>query len=84
MSGPEPAPGEMAGAALLQRSGEEIAAIVLEMISASADREGGPVSREHFSEGIGLLLASAWTFARLADANEDGGRGRRYHGMGLT
>lgn len=70
--------GMAAGAALMQREGEEISAIVLNMVQAAADRAGEPLSLHHMTEAIGLMLSAAWTFAKLADADHDGGRAARY------
>jgi len=72
---PEPTPVQLAEAAFLQGDGAEIAAIALSAMTSAAEREGRPVQ---MADGIGLMLTAAWNFAKMADGNEDGGRGARY------
>ena len=73
-----PTPAELALAALMQQDGEEIGAILTSAVAAIAEREGREPRRTDATEGIGVLLAAAWTLVKLADANEDGGRAARY------
>lgn len=74
----KPTPADEAHAALWQRDGEDIAGIIAGMIASVSEREGRAPQRTDYSEGIGVLLAAAWNFAKLADANPDGRRGQRY------
>lgn len=69
---------DVAWAELMQRNGGDIAASMLEVISAAPMREGRPLSSEDFLDGVGVILSAAWQFAKIADSDEDGGRAARY------
>lgn len=69
-------PNEQAAAAFLEGEGNEIAAIVLNSISAAAEREGRDLSfAELCGAGIEPLIAGAWSLAKLAGPDEAQARG---------
>lgn len=73
----EPTPAQLAEAAFLQGEGEEITSLLMGAIAASAERAGVPIE-QHLGYGVGVIMAAAWSFAKIIDDDSDGGRAARY------
>ena len=50
----------------LAQGGDEIAGIVLQLLSEKADREGRIIEPADLLEGAGAMLESAWHLAKMA------------------
>jgi hypothetical protein len=66
---------EAFGAAQLVMDASEIAAIVLQTITAASAREGRAMEPADLASGIEALHAAAWTLAKMTNSDPDVAKG---------